>query len=188
MTVSDDKATVTCPAVSTVGDLDNFLDPGESITCTATYIITGTDISNAQVTNTAQATVAGVNSNNDSRTVPLSTSADVSLVKTLTTSSPYITGQSITYTLVVANGGPSTATAIQVTDTPTNLTITNVSGGGCAALPCTIGSLASGANLTITVTATINAAGAFDNSATATAAQVDPNPSINTDSTGNGGR
>jgi uncharacterized repeat protein (TIGR01451 family) len=187
VTVSDDKATVTCPAVSTVGDLDNFLDPGESINCTATYVITGTDISNAQVTNTAQATVAGVNSNTASRTVPLSTSADVSLVKTLTTSSPYLTGQSITYTLVVANGGPSTATSIQVTDTPTNLTITNVSGGGCVALPCTIGSLASGANVTITVTATINAAGAFDNSASATATEIDPNPSNNTDSTGNGG-
>ncbi len=76
---------------------------------------------------------------------------------------------------------------VQVTDTPTNLTITNVSGGGCAALPCTIASLASGASVPITVTATINAAGAFDNSATAVAAQVDPNPGNNTDNTGNGG-
>src|SRR5205807_8476560 len=106
-------------------------------------------------------------------------------VKTLTTSGPFTAGQSISYTLVVANAGPSTATNIQVTDTPSNLTITNVSGGGCAALPCTIGSLASGANVTINVTATISAAGAFDNSATANAAQVDPNPSNNTDSTGN---
>jgi large repetitive protein len=187
VTVSDNKTTVTCPAVSTVGDLDNFLDPGESITCTATYVITGTDISNAQVTNTAQATVNSVTSNNSSRTVPLSTSADVSMVKTLTTSGPYVLGQSITYSLVVANGGPSTATSIQVTDTPTNLTITNVTGGGCVALPCTIASLASGANVTITTTATINATGAFDNSATATAAQPDPNPSNNTDNTGNGG-
>ena len=187
VTATDDKATVTCPAVSTVGDLDNFLDPGESVTCTATYTIVGADVSNAQVTNTATASADGVNSNQDSRTVPLSTSADVSLVKTLTTAGPFSPGQTVTYTLFVANGGPSTATSIQVTDTPTNLTITNVSGGGCAALPCTIASLASGANTTITVTATITAAGAFDNSATATAAQPDPNPSNNTDNTGNGG-
>src|SRR5213075_2614109 len=113
-------------------------------------------------------------------------SADVSIVKTLTTSSPFHIGDSISYTLVVANAGPSTATNIQVTDTPSNLTITNVSGSGCAALPCTIASLASGANTTINVTATITAAGAFDNSATATATEFDPNTANNTDNTGNG--
>jgi uncharacterized repeat protein (TIGR01451 family) len=187
VTVSDDKATVTCPAVTTVGDLDNFLDPGESVTCTATYTIVGADISNAAVTNTASASADGVTSNNDSKTVPLSTSADVSITKSLDTLSPYLTGQSVSYTLTVANGGPSTATNIQVTDTPTNLTITNVSGSGCAALPCTIASLGAGANTQIFVTATINAAGAFDNSASATATQPDPNPSNNTDNTGNGG-
>ncbi|HEV2722607.1 MAG TPA: DUF11 domain-containing protein, partial [Thermoanaerobaculia bacterium] len=187
VTVSDDHATVTCPAVLTVGDLDNFLDPGESITCTAMYTVTGTDVSNAQVTNTAQATADGVQSNMASKLVPLSTSADVSMNKTLVTAGPYLTGQSVSFTLVVANGGPATATSIQVTDTPTNLTITNVSGGGCAALPCTIASLANGANTTINVTATINAAGAFDNSATVTAAEPDPNPANNTDNTGNGG-
>jgi uncharacterized repeat protein (TIGR01451 family) len=75
---------------------------------------------------------------------------------------------------------------VQVTDTPTNLAITGVS-GGCAALPCTLPSLAAGARVTINVMATISAAGAFDNSATATAAEPDPNPSNNTDNTGNGG-
>ncbi|TLY53659.1 MAG: DUF11 domain-containing protein, partial [Gammaproteobacteria bacterium] len=138
-------------------------------------------------TNIASATNGSAMSNTDSRTVPLSSSADVSMVKTLITAGPYTVGQSISFTLVVANAGPSTATSVQVTDTPTNLTITNVSGGGCAALPCTIASLASGANVTINVTATINSVGAFDNSATATAAQPDPNPSNNTDNTGNGG-
>jgi uncharacterized repeat protein (TIGR01451 family) len=187
VTVADNKTTVTCPNVNTVGDLDAFLDPGESITCTATYTIVGADIAAASVTNVATATADGVNSNTDSRTVPLSTSADVSIVKTLVTAGPYTAGQTINYTLVVANAGPSTATSIQVTDTPTNLTITVVSGSGCAALPCTIPSLASGANTTINVTATINAAGAFDNSATATAVQPDPNPGNNTDNTGNGG-
>jgi len=187
VTVSDNKATVTCPAVTTVGDLDNFLDPGESLTCTATYIVTPTDVANAQVTNVAMASADSVSSNQDSRTVPLSTSADVSIDKTLVTAGPYFAGQSISYTLTVANAGPSTATAIQVTDSPTNLTITNVSGSGCSSLPCTIASLASGANTTINVTATITAAGAFDNSATATAAQPDPDPTNNTDSTNNGG-
>src|SRR5260221_562314 len=86
---------------------------------------------------------------------------DVSIVKTLVTAGPYSAGQSLSYTLVVANAGPSTATSIQVTDTPTNLTITNVSGSGCAALPCTIPSLASGANTTINVAAHLTPAGFF---------------------------
>jgi uncharacterized repeat protein (TIGR01451 family) len=187
VTVADNKATVACPPVSTVGDLDNFLDPGESITCSAIYTITPADMLNASVTNTATATVQSVNSNSDNVTVVLSSAADVSMVKTLTTAGPFTAGQSITYTLFVANAGPATATNVQVTDTPTNLTITNVTGGGCVALPCTIATLGAGANATITVTATITAPGAFDNTATAFATQPDPNQGNNTDNSGNGG-
>ncbi len=109
------------------------------------------------------------------------------MVKTLVTAGPFSVGQSLTYTLVVANAGPSTATSVQITDTPSSLTITNVSGGGCAALPCTVASIAPGGSVNITVTATINAAGAFDNTATAMAIEPDPNVANNTDSTGNGG-
>jgi uncharacterized repeat protein (TIGR01451 family) len=113
--------------------------------------------------------------------------ADVSMTKTLDTAGPYVEGQSITYTLTVANAGPATATNIQVTDTPTNLTITNVSGACASFSPCTIASLASGANTSITVTATITAAGVFDNSADANATEPDPSSANNTDNTGNGG-
>src|SRR5258706_51282 len=102
-------------------------------------------------------------------------------------SAPFPSGPPFRSTLLVANAGPSTATSIQVTDTPTNLTITNVSGSGCAALPCTIPSLASGANTTINVTATINPARAFDNTATATPAESASNLANNPDTTGNGG-
>jgi uncharacterized repeat protein (TIGR01451 family) len=187
VTVTDDRTTVVCPAVTTVGDLDGFLDPGESITCTATYTITAADVAAFSVTNTATASAGGATSNTDQVTVVLATAADVSVVKTLTTMGPYLPGQSVAYTIVVANAGPSTATNVEVTDTPTNLTITMVSGSGCAAFPCTIPSLAAGANTTINVTATINAPGTFDNSTTVTATEPDPDPSDNTDNTGNGG-
>ena len=127
------------------------------------------------------------NNSDNSNGGTASAAADVSLAKTLNTVAPYYLGKSLTYTLTVSNAGPDTATTVQVTDTPTHLTVTNVSGGGCAALPCSIASIASGAHATITVTATINAEGAFDNSASAAAAQTDPNPANNTDSVGNGG-
>jgi hypothetical protein len=70
VTVTDDKATVTCPAVNTVGDLDDFLDPGESLTCSAVYIATAGDVAAGFVTNTATAHVQGVDSNSDMKTVP----------------------------------------------------------------------------------------------------------------------
>ena len=62
VTVGDNKAAVTCPAVSTVGDLDNWFDVGESITCTATYAIVAGDVTAGFVTNIASATVSSVTS------------------------------------------------------------------------------------------------------------------------------
>ena len=64
VTVADDKATVSCPALS-----DGFLDPGESITCSASYSITQADLNNGSVTNTAKASAGGIDSNEDKATV-----------------------------------------------------------------------------------------------------------------------
>ena len=167
------------------------LPPGGISVCTLGPVAAG-GAGGSTTTNTATAT--GTDGGGAFTTPPSSASytiqlisADVSLAKTLVPAGPFTIGQSIAYSLVVANAGPNVATSVQVTDTPSNLTITGVSGGGCAALPCTIASLASGASATINVTATINAAGAFDNAATATAVESDPVPGNNTDNTGNGG-
>ncbi len=111
--------------------------------------------------------------------------SDISITKSLDTPGPYVPGQSITYTIVVVNNGPKDATNVNITDTPDNLTITDVN-GDCTVLPCAIPSLASGDDVTFTVTATIDDAGSFDNSATATADDFDPDTSNNTDNTGNG--
>ncbi len=68
--VDDDKATdENCPLVNTVGNLDEYLDPGESITCTASYTILAGDVTSGSVTNTASATAGGVTSNTDEETV-----------------------------------------------------------------------------------------------------------------------
>ena len=37
VTIIDDKTTVTCPSLTTVGDFDNWFDLGESVTCSSTY-------------------------------------------------------------------------------------------------------------------------------------------------------
>ena len=75
ITISDNKTTVTCPEVSTVGDGDDWFDPivgltpAESLTCTATFTITSDEISDGSLTNTATATISGINSNTDSVTL-----------------------------------------------------------------------------------------------------------------------
>jgi LPXTG-site transpeptidase (sortase) family protein len=76
VTVSDDKAIVTCPAVTTaetapatLGDGDEWLDKGEYVTCTATYTITEADITAGSVTNTATATIDSISSTTDTVTV-----------------------------------------------------------------------------------------------------------------------
>jgi uncharacterized repeat protein (TIGR01451 family) len=69
--VTDDKTTVTCPDLTTVGDLDANLDPGESITCTASYTITQADVDADAVTNTATASAGGVDSAVESETVTI---------------------------------------------------------------------------------------------------------------------
>ena len=109
------------------------------------------------------------------------------MTKTLDTAGPYVNGQTVTYTLVVTNNGPDTANNVVVTDTPTNLTIVTVASTNCTALPCTIPSLINGATETITVTATIDASGAFDNVVSVAADETDPDTSNNDDNAGNGG-
>jgi uncharacterized repeat protein (TIGR01451 family) len=158
-----------------------------------TVVVTASITNSGQFLNTGTATATEVDPNAANNTSSVNavglSSSDISITKTLNTAGPYFASQSISYTLVVLNSGPSPAVNVQLTDTPTNLTITNVS-GGCTSLPCTIiPALLVGQPRTINVTAVINAAGPFDNSATVTMPinNFDPNLANNTDNTGNGG-
>ena len=104
--VSDDQSMdESCPAVSTVGDLDAFLDPSESITCTATYTITAGDVTAGSVTNTASATVDGVTSNQDDQTVFINL-PDLQVSKANNNSGSGPVGVAFNWTLTVSNAGP----------------------------------------------------------------------------------
>src|SRR6185503_10070490 len=165
VTVADDKTTVTCPAVSTAiqtappgpGDGDNWLDVGESITCAATYIVTGGDVATGTITNTASATADGVTSANVTTTI--GTPADLAVAKTNNVSGSVPLGTPFIWTLTVSNGGNTAATFTAgqtiLSDllpvgptygTPTPGTFVNITNTGNISCNVTAGTLACTAN------------------------------------------
>ncbi|UXI66362.1 DUF11 domain-containing protein [Tahibacter amnicola] len=184
VTITDDKTTATCPAVTTVGDLDAFLDPGESITCTASYTVIAADVTAKQVTNIATATAGGVTSPSSTVTVPLR--PDLTVAKTNNTSGTGSVGTPFTWVVTVTNaasaGGvtiPATTTLL-VDDLPTtgatygvSPTATNAGGttgtiscSGTTTVTCTASTsvtLPAGGSFAVTITVTPSATGSLDN-------------------------
>jgi uncharacterized repeat protein (TIGR01451 family) len=97
------------------------------------------------------------NTTNDSDTdsVPVVSNADVAIVKSVTpTTTP--PGKNVTYTLLVTNNGPSTAKAVKVADPlPAGMTFVSVTPASCGldgtVVRCSLGDLAKGQSVTITV-------------------------------------
>ena len=89
VTIDDDIATdELCPDVNTVGDLDGFLDPGESIICTASTTVSQADLNAGSVTNKATASADGTDSNEDTETADATQSPALTLDKTITAGDP----------------------------------------------------------------------------------------------------
>lgn len=178
VTVTDDKATVTCPAVSsskqqsdgtTAGDGDNYLDgiidpaKAEQITCTATYTVTAADVTAQLVTNIASAAIDGVTSPTASETVPLAMPS-LLVVKSVTaysdpvngaTGPKAIPGSFMTYTILVTNTGPGQVdnnTTVITDPIPANteLFVGDVGGVGSGPVLFTNGATASGLSYSFT--------------------------------------
>ena len=94
-----------------------------------------------------------------------------------------VTGENVTYTIVVRNAGPATATGVTLTDTlPAGFTLVSAtpSQGSCSDTICSLGTLAPATSATVTLVATTSATGVFVNTATVVAAEPDPIPANNT--------
>ena len=195
VTVADDKATdESCPAVTTVGDLDDYLDPGESITCTATYTVTAADVTAGLVTNTASAAVGGVTSNTASQTVNRQI-ADLTVTKSNNVSGTVAPNAPFDWTITVTNSGNGTAsfadTQVILSDplpgaaSYGTVTLTNGSTPPTGTINCSITgttltcaangavTFPASASFSITFTVTPTAAGDLANTVT-----VDPNNSV----------
>lgn len=120
---------VPASGVWTIGNLAN--GASRTLTVTATTTLAG----GSSVVNTA--TIDGnepdpdPNNNEDDEEINILSGADVSIVKTVDESMPFI-GDVVTFTVTASNAGPETATNVLVSDTfPAGFANpTNISGGG----------------------------------------------------------
>jgi uncharacterized repeat protein (TIGR01451 family) len=149
------------------------------------------------VTNTANVSSAtpdpNANGNNPTAITTVTSSADLSVVKTATAS--VTAGNNATYHIVVTNNGPSDATAVNMSDLlPPNTTFVsetqtggpsfaciNPAVGGTGTVSCSIATLTSGTTATFDIVAKFSAAaptGASNNTATVSSA-ADPNSGNN---------
>jgi len=153
--------------------------PTNTATATPTHTPTGTPTSTPTATPTATPT------NTPTNTPTATVAANLSLTKTVDKASPGI-GQTVTFTVTLTNGGPSTATNVSVHDAlPAGLSFVDAttspgtsynSGTGTWTVP----SLANGSSVTLVIRATVDTVGVLANTAEVTASdQYDPNSTPN---------
>jgi uncharacterized repeat protein (TIGR01451 family) len=130
LSVNDNKVSnETCPPVNSTGNLDGYLDPGENLTCSASYVIIQHDLDFGSVTNSASASAGGTISASDTATVTAIQQPALTIAKSADPLSYNQPGQLISYTYVVTNSGNVTLYGITVVDDQTNPTCPDTSQG-----------------------------------------------------------
>jgi LPXTG-site transpeptidase (sortase) family protein len=197
VSVSDTRATVICPNLTTIGNEDSLLDQDESITCSATYTVTEADVTAGFVTNAAYALVDSARSNTDRLTIA-SNQPDLVVSKKNNVNGFGEQGSAFTWTIKVQNTGGALADfasgQIILSDSlPAGAEYvlagpSDTAGiGGSGSISCAIDTLvltcsanggnvtldASSGTFTVTLTVTPTTSGTFANTAV-----VDPNDNI----------
>ncbi len=182
--VAGNSITVEWPALA--------LNAQQRITLTAQ--VSSEVLAGASITNTAYVTSStpdpNAGNNVDDEITPVEARADLSIVKIAEPAS-VIAGETLTYTLVVSNAGPSAAQPVTITDQlPAELTFVScTSNGACAnagnSITITFAALAVGEAQTITLVTTVGigvlSGTLINNTAAITSTTPDPNPIDNTD-------
>lgn len=158
------------------------LTPGGSATLTMLATVNATGpYSNSATVSTTTRDVNPANNTASITPVPVA-SADLGITKTVDNAAPFV-GDNVSFTITVTNAGPSEATGVNVADVlPVGYSFGSAtpSTGRWTAPDWAVGSLAKGASATLTMLATVNAMGAYANSATVSATTRDANPANNT--------
>jgi len=200
-------AIVTYTAATSSQGTCSYNNPSHTVTCNIGTMSPGSTV-NVQITvkpreegtlnNTATITAGNWNpaTGNNSASVnglPAVKQTDLSIQKSAAPN-PIFISQNATYTLVARNNSPVIgATGVVVTDSlPASMKFVSATTsqgslitppvGSTGIVTANIGSLATGATATVTITVTSSAAGVITNTASVTGTESDPNPANNTDS------
>jgi uncharacterized repeat protein (TIGR01451 family) len=161
--------TIVCNAGALTSGANASISIAVTVTASANSTITNTAVATANEKDFTPATVTA-------STTVLAV-ADLSITKVGAPNPVYI-NQPLTYTLVIANLGPSTATSVLMTDTlPLSVTFKSVSGGVCngtSVVVCNLGSLTAGSMATVTLVVTPTSITPPENSATVMSGVFDP--------------
>ncbi|NJN96086.1 MAG: DUF11 domain-containing protein [Anaerolineales bacterium] len=200
---TDVVITDTLPASVTFDSSSGFCSsqPNNQVRCTyaniasgsagapATITVTVNPAAPNLITNTASVTSNEFdpNANNNAATITTTVNRLVNLSITKTGSAnPIAAGNSLTYTLTVANSGPSQASGVIITDTlPAGVTFAAAS-SGCSNVSnqviCSNLSVASGGAITASIRVIVapSTLGTLANVATVTSTEPDPNTANNT--------
>ncbi len=165
--------------VWTVGTLANG--------ATATLDVVATATTHTPVTNTADVTSPTFDptpADHSASAVVDARNADLTISKSVDNTTPDV-GSNVVFTVSATNNGPDTATAVVVQDLlPGGLTFVSASSGTYNSITGAwpVGSLASGATATLTITATVTDHLPITNTATVAATTFDPATADNSDS------
>ncbi len=165
-----------------LGNLANGASATVTIRATVNPDATGTISNTATVS--GNETETNTANNTDSETTTINRQVDLRVTKADTVD-PVIAGGQLTYTIIVTNDGPSTATNVVMTDPlPAGVVFVSASSSsGTVAnnngtVTANIGTLNPGASATVTINATVagTARGTLTNTATVTRTETDSNP------------
>jgi fimbrial isopeptide formation D2 family protein/uncharacterized repeat protein (TIGR01451 family) len=176
---------VVCPDLTTIGNNDNFFDPGEFMVCTGSYSVDAGDVAAGFVTNVAFAFSPEAVSIIDDATVTLLTPAiSVSKSADPISGSTVNAGDTITYSVEVVVSDTALSAAFELTDTlSAGLSLGTVTAGAftCNAtnpLVCSLPSGTAQGTYVLTYTATVDpdASGTLNNAVAITGDGGDPDP------------
>lgn len=166
-----------CPAITTIGNLNDRLETGENFDCTLDYVLTQADLDRGSVPITATVNIYTVNSNTVNTNVTTVPSKALALNISADPTTYYQTAQSITYTYTIKNIGSSQLGPAQFTVTDGLISTAAFNCGNADA------TIASGATLTCSAKYTITAAdmnnASISSNATAAGGGANPSQPVN---------
>jgi LysM repeat protein len=109
--------TAPCPPLTTINNLNDRFDTGETLECTGDYILTQADLDRGSVTLAVTANAYTVNSNTVTITVPTVSARVLTLAKTPNTTTYSAAGQDITFNYTITNSGSTQLGPAQFTVT-----------------------------------------------------------------------